>query len=120
MEKQHALRSKEHKVIVDKTAETRRELDNITNVLMSLEDLSEKLKGDIALNRRATYATEEATLRIESLKKLQDAAIDDCQTRIQEILNKVELTKGQLEGLSGSLSMNNHGDCVAVEMNNIN
>uniref|UniRef100_A0A7I4FFZ0 Coiled-coil domain-containing protein 40 n=2 Tax=Physcomitrium patens TaxID=3218 RepID=A0A7I4FFZ0_PHYPA len=97
MEKQHALRSKEHKVIVDKTAETRRELDNITNVLMSLEDLSEKLKGDIALNRRATYATEEATLRIESLKKLQDAAIDDCQTRIQEILNKVELTKGQLE-----------------------
>lgn len=61
---------KEYKVIVDKIVEIRWEFDNIINVLMLLEDLSEKFKGDIVLNRCVIYVIEEVIFRIEFFKKL--------------------------------------------------
>lgn len=92
------MRSEEHKNSTEKTNDTRQELDSVTNMLKKVKEFSQKIKGDVALNRRATYATEEAVIAIEVLKKKQDEAIDECQERIREITDKVVMGKAQLEG----------------------
>lgn len=92
-------RSQEHASLSEKTAETRAELDSITNSLKVVERHNETLRGDVALNRRATYATEEAVIGIEVLKKKQDVAIDECQERIKIISDRVAMARAQLEGL---------------------
>lgn len=93
------MRSEEHKNLTEKTNETRQELDNITNTVKKVQQFNEKIRGDVALNRRATYATEEGVSAIEVLKKKQDIAIDECQERIKIISNRVAMAKAQLEGL---------------------
>ena len=92
------LRSDEHKKLTQKTNETRQELDNITNTVKNVKQFNEKIRGDVALNRRATYATEEGVTAIEVLKMKQDIAIDECQERIKQISDKVAMAKAQLEG----------------------
>ena len=92
------VRSEEHKNLTNKTNETRQEYNNITNMLRKFQLYNEKIREDVALNRRATYATEEGVVAIEVLKKKQDAAIDECQERIKQITNKVAMAKAQLEG----------------------
>ncbi|KAG0555537.1 hypothetical protein KC19_12G176300 [Ceratodon purpureus] len=91
------LRSDEHKKLTQKTNETRQELDNITNTVKNVKQFNEKIRGDVALNRRATYATEEGVTAIEVLKMKQDVAIDECQERIKQISDKVAMAKAQLE-----------------------
>lgn len=92
------LRFTEYTNLTQKTTETREELDNITNSLKVVERHNETLRGDVALNRRATYATEEAVIAIEVLKKKQDIIIDECQDRIKIISNRVAMAKAQYEG----------------------
>jgi len=92
-------RFEEHKSLSEKTIETKQNLDNITNSLKVVEQHNETLRGDVALNRRTTYATEEAVIAIEVLKRKQDIIIDECQERIKIISDKVDMAKAQFEGL---------------------
>jgi len=92
-------RSIEYHNLTEKTIKTRQELDSIKNSLKVVEKHNETLKGDVALNRRATYATEEAVIAIEVLKRKQDIIIDECQERIKIISDRVAMAKTQFEGL---------------------
>jgi len=91
-------RSVEYNNLKEKTSKTRQELDSIKNSLKVVEKHNETLKGEVALNRRATYATEEAVNAIEVLKKKQDIIIDECQERIKIISDRVAKAKAQFEG----------------------
>ncbi len=96
----HALRSAEHKTLHEKVELTRLELDNLQNTLKQLEHFVEKIKGEIALSRRATYVGEEIVLKAEKEKKEQDYLIDLLQQRIKHLHEKQALLKAQLSGLS--------------------
>ncbi|CAN5976027.1 unnamed protein product [Sphagnum jensenii] len=92
----HALRSAEHKTLHEKVELTRLELDNLQNTLKQLEHFVEKIKGEIALSRRATYVGEEIVLKAEKEKKEQDYLIDLLQQRIKHLHEKQALLKAQL------------------------
>lgn len=100
MKKHHDARSAEHKALEEKTTTTRLELDNLQNTLKQVEKFTAKIKGEIQLNKRATYAGEEAVVKAEREKKEQDIIIDALQQNIKRLNEKNSLTKAQLEGAS--------------------
>jgi hypothetical protein len=55
------------------------ELDRLGATLRQVEEYNERVKGEIAVTRRATYAAEEAISKMEKEKKEQDLLIDQLQ-----------------------------------------
>jgi phage-related tail protein len=62
-----------------KTEQFQVELDRLGATLRQVEDYNERVKGEIAVTRRATYAAEEAISKMEKEKKEQDLLIDQLQ-----------------------------------------
>lgn len=67
------------------------ELDRLGATLRQVEEYNEKVKSEIAVTRRATYAAEEAISKMEKEKKEQDLLIDQLQVRGAERAGGVEV-----------------------------
>lgn len=78
---------------------SKQELNSLEEALRQIESHNEKLKGDIAVNRRVTYAAEEHIIQAEKEKKHQDFLIAHLQQQIKCQQEKQALCKARLTGM---------------------
>jgi predicted nucleic acid-binding Zn-ribbon protein len=95
---QHAEQSKEMAVMRERLEQTNLELDDLLNTLKQVEKYNEEIKGEIAVNRRLTYASEELMAQKEKAKKEEDLQITLMQTRLKHQYEKQALYRAQLAG----------------------
>ncbi|XP_024541577.1 coiled-coil domain-containing protein 40-like [Selaginella moellendorffii] len=73
------------------------DLDNLASTLKQVDSYNDKLKSDIAVSRRATYAMEEIISKAEKGKKDQDFYIAVQQERLRRYYQRQALCRAQFE-----------------------
>ena len=73
------------------------EMDRLSAALKQIELHNEDMKGEIAVTRRATYATEEAVQKLEKEKKEQDFLIEKLQENLRVQSRHLQLYSAQVE-----------------------
>ncbi|KAL3700429.1 hypothetical protein R1sor_018451 [Riccia sorocarpa] len=117
----HREKSGEMGKLRDKLELTRQELDDLLNSLKQVERYSQEIKGEIAVNRRKTYAAEEAMSAAEKHKKDQDHQISLMQARLKHQYEKQALVRAQLEVQERETKLANKALSEAgTEMDSIN
>jgi chromosome segregation ATPase len=80
-----------------KVAESRAELDGITDTLRQVTAYDEEMAADIALTRRAAYKTEEDVVTAEKGKRVQDLYIDELSARLKRLGDELAQYDAQLK-----------------------
>ena len=75
------------------------ELNSVGEALKQIEKHNEKIKSDIAISRRVTYATEEDILKAEKDKREQDLFIAHLKRENERRLEKKEIILAKISGM---------------------
>ena len=67
------------------------ELDKLNVTLKQVEKYNEEMKGEIALNRRATYKAEELVQGMERSKRQQDYELEELNAYILDLQKQLNL-----------------------------
>ena len=67
------------------------ELDKLNVTLKQVEKYNEEMKGEIALNRRATYKAEEIVQGMERSKRQQDYELEELNSFILDLQKQLNL-----------------------------
>jgi hypothetical protein len=70
------------------------ELDFPNVTLKQVEKYNDEMKGEIALNRRATYKTEEIVQGMERSKRQQDYELEELNAYILDLQKQLNLCVG--------------------------
>jgi chromosome segregation ATPase len=93
------LSAKSHQLGEQKTrvAKLQGELDKLNVTLKQVEKYNDEMKGEIALNRRATYKAEEIVQGMERSKRQQDYELEELNAFILDLQKQLNLYSSQLE-----------------------
>lgn len=75
------------------------ELNSVGEALKQIEKHNEKIKSDIAINRRVTYATEEDIQKAEKEKREQDLLIAHLKRENERHTEKKEILLAKISGM---------------------
>ncbi|KAI5056554.1 hypothetical protein GOP47_0028372 [Adiantum capillus-veneris] len=95
-QKEHKAKSAGLVALQEKMEKAKHHLNSLGEAVKHIESHNEKVKSDIAVTRRVTYATEEDIVKAEKDKKDQDYFIAHLQHEIKRHLDKKELILAKL------------------------